>query len=249
MSIFRFDKVSNNISSNPGISSKSGKNTDLLSKLHDRLNPTLDNFELKKQLREELKKSFDNKGYFDDTENVKRIKNKLDMKASDYQALLTKIVNEVNTKTSASLHDKKFTKKEIETIIQSLRTKIEEKKKILNNLNSFDQYSTREKTSKIISKLKNSIQELENYMRHKDFKPKTLKEIKESIPEYKYFIYNKNTRPENRTHTTLKNVVASLTPHTSTGGTRRSKTRRSKTRRSKTRRSKTRKKSKKTSTK
>ena len=250
---FSFNKASE---SDTGIGRESLPMTNRLNRLHERLKDTFNDIELEKQLKEELKNSFNKKGIFEDTENtenIKRIKNKLNIKASDYQKLKREIVNEVNKKTSASLHNKKFTKKEIGTIIKSLHDKIEEKKEELVNLPYFDKYSKRAKTSKIINTFETSIKELQNYMRH-DFEPKTLEEIKASIPKYKYVVNSKNTIPENIRRTTLKNVVASLTPHTSTGGTRRSKmhrskTRRSKTHRNKTHRNKTRKKSKKSITK
>jgi len=261
---FRFDNAS---VSDTRIGRESLPKTDMRIKLDNLLRETLGDFELKKQLREklreELKNSFNNKGIFEDTENIKRIKDELHIKASDYQKLKGEIVNEVNEvnkKTSASLHNKKFTKKEIETIIKSLHSKIQEKKEELARLPYFDQHSKRANTSKIINTFETSIKELQNYMRRDDFKPKTLEEIKGSIPKYKNFIFDGETTARNRRHKTLKNVVASLTPHTkSTGGTRRSKmhrskmhrskTHRNKTHRNKTHRNKTRKKSKKSITK
>ena len=247
--------------------SESLPNTARLNKLYERLKGPLKDIELekqlrekdnelKKQLREELKQQLYDKGSFDDNMAIRK---QLDIKARDYQELLREIVKEVDEiknkekrKRSASLQDKTFTKKDIETIIQSLGKKIEKKKRELVGLPYFDQYSKRADTLKKINTFETNIKELQNYMRH-DFKDQTLKETEASIPKHNNFISDGKTTTLNRTRKNLNTVLRTLEPYVR-GGTRRSKTRRSKmhrskTRRSKTRRSKTRKKSKKSITK
>ena len=111
---FSFNKASE---SDTGIGRESLPMTNRLNRLHERLKDTFNDIELEKQLKEELKNSFNKKGIFEDTENtenIKRIKNKLNIKASDYQKLKREIVNEVNKKTSASLHNKNLQKKKLE---------------------------------------------------------------------------------------------------------------------------------------
>ena len=218
--------------------SESLPNTVRLNRLYGRLEKVWGDIkkakQLKEELKEELKKSFIDKRIFEgkNTENINRIKDLLNIKASDYQKLKEEIVNEVNKvnkKTSASLQDTTFTKDEIKTIIESLRNKIKQKKKELDTYTYSDQYSKKVDIWKKINTFETNIDELQNYMLY-DFENRTLKEIEARIPKYSYVINNDDARKKNMRRNTLKTVATTLTPYRPNGGTRRSKTRRSKTR-------------------